>query len=287
MSELEKVITEDIKAAIAAFKDDSYDTANVLANRIMSNATFGQNPKMFLPGFFLKDVAFHFGLLKARSPSVAFSTAKSYGYTFVEGLSKVLPNLDEKELWSKFLACNEKIRPYEYTDWENKSYSINTKFTSDSFKWLLTYLKENKNVLLDPRNFLIKGIINEMGRIYRVHSAELKDFVTMHLVIALDRNYAYVCRIWDRPDIRLIDERVVKDFVFPAVDRIVALSSKEFKLEDFDVELWALVKKWRASFILYGELLSSAVALQKGIEIPEELKKKLSESLTKTLENQM
>ncbi len=287
MSELEKVIGEDLKAAIAAFKEDSYDTANVLANRIMSNAIFAQNNRIFLPGFFLKDVAFHFGLLKVRSSSVAFSTAKSHGFTFVESLVKQFPTFDEKDLWSHFLEYNEKMRHFELTDWENKSYSVNTKFASESFKWLLTYLQQNKQALLDPRNFLIKGIINEMNRIYRVHSAELRDFANLYLIIALDRNYDYICRIWNRPDIRLIDEQEVQKFVYPAVDKIISLSLQEFNVSDLDAELWILVKKWRESFILYGELLSPAVALQKGIEIPEELKKKLSDSLTKTLENQM
>jgi hypothetical protein len=287
MSELEKVITEDLKAAIAAFKDDSYDTANILANRIMSNAIFGQNSKIFLPGFFLKDVAFHFGLLKARSSSMAFSTAKSHGFTFVDSLSKQLPTIDEKDLWNRFLLYNEKMRSFESTDWENKSYSVNTKFTNESFKWLLTYLQQNKSALLDPRNFLIKGMINEMTRVYKAHSAELKDFASLYLIIALDRNYDYICRIWNRPDMRLIDEEGVKKFIFPAVDKILSLSLQEFKIEDVDALLWDLVRQWRESFILYGELLSPAVALQKGIEIPEELKRKLSDSLTKTLENQM
>jgi hypothetical protein len=287
MSELEKVITEDLKAAIAAFKDDSYDTANVLANRIMSNAIFGQNNKIFLPGFFLKDVAFHFGILKARSSSMAFSTAKSHGFTFVDGLSKQLPTIDEKDLWNRFFSYNEKLRSFESTDWENKSYSINTKFTSESFKWLLTYLQQNKSALLDPRNFLFKGMINEMTRVYKAHSAELKDFANMYLIIALDRNYDYICRIWNRPDMRLIDEEQVKKLIFPTVDKIISLSLQEFKIEEVDDLLWDLVRKWRESFILYGELLSPAIALQKGIEIPEELKRKLSDSLTKTLENQM
>ncbi|MGD0643791.1 MAG: hypothetical protein ABSA75_02680 [Candidatus Bathyarchaeia archaeon] len=287
MSELEKVIAEDLKAAVAAFKDDSYDTANVLANRIMSNAIFGQNSKIFLPGFFLKDVAFTFGILKARSSSMAFSTAKSHGFTFVDSLSKQLPTIDEKELWDRFFSYSEKMRSFESTDWENKSYSVNIKFTSESFKWLLTYLQQNKSALLDPRNFLIKGMINEMGRVYKAHSAELKDFASLNLIIALDRDYDYICRISNGPNLRSIDEEEVKKFIFPTVDKILSLSVQEFKIEDVDLLLWDLVRKWREYFILYGELLSPAIALQKGIEIPEELKKKLSDSLTKTLEKQM
>ena len=226
-------------------RTNSFDTANILANRIMSNAIFGENSKIFLPGFFLKDVAFHFGLLKAKEFQYGFSTAKSHGFTFVDSLSKQLPTIDENELWNRFLSYNEKMRSFESTDWENKSYSVDSKFTCESFKWFLTYLQKNKSALLDPRNFLIKGMINEMTRVYRAHSAELKDFTNLYLIIALDRNYDYICRIWNRPDVRLIDEEGVKKFIFPAVDKILSLSLQEFKIEDVDVLLWELVRQWR------------------------------------------
>ena len=287
VGELEEVISEDTKAAFAAFKDDSFDTTNVLANRVMSNCIFGDNSKDFLAGFFIKDVAFHFGLLKARSSSIAFSTAKSHGFSFIERISKSLPVKDEKVLWESFLAYKEKIRTYESTDWENKNYSINKKFTAETFAWLLKYLDENKKWLYDPRNFLIKGIINEMNRIYRVHSADLKDFTSIYLMIALDRNYDYICRVWNRPDLRLIDEEKVKELIIPAVEKIIDVTSQELSIENTDKLLWDLVKNWRKFFIIYGELLSPTVALQKGIEIPEELKKKLTESVTKSLENEM
>jgi hypothetical protein len=287
MSEVEKVIAEDLKAAIAAFKDDVFDTTNVFANRMMSNAIFGENKKIFLPAFFLKDVAFTFVIMKIKKSAMAFSTAKSYGFTYVESLAKSLNSINEEQLWKDFLTFNEKMREFDMTEWEAKSYTVNTKFTNESYKWLLSYLSSHKESLLDPKNALFKGILNEMTRIFKVHSAKLNDLVLLSLVSALDRDYDYIRRGWNVPDIRLIEEKRIKEFVVPAVDKIVALSNEEFKIEEADSLLWDLVKTWREFFILYGELVSSTVALQKGIELPEDLKKKLTESLTKTLEKEM
>ena len=287
MSELEKVIAEDIKAAIEAFKQDSFDNVNVLANRIMSNAVFGDNRKIFLPGFFLKDVAFTFGLLKARKTAGAFSTAKAHGFSYVESLGRSLSSLDEDQLWKDFMVYNDKVRKFELADWEEKSYSDNTKFTSESFLWLLTYLESHREMLFDPRNFLIKGIINEMTRVYRVHSATLRDIILLCLMIALDRDYDYACKVWDRPDARIIDEKQMKELILPVLDKIVNFSKHEFKVDEADILLWQLVKAWRELFIQFGELLPPGVALEKGIELPEDLKKKLTESLTKTLEKEI
>ena len=287
MSELENVIAEDIKAAVEAFKEDAFDNVNVLANRVMANAIFGDNKKIFLPGFFMKDVAFTFGLLKTRKAASAFSTAKSHGFSYLESLGKSLASLNEEQLWKDFQTYSDRIRKFEMTDWEEKSYSDNTKFTNESFKWLLAYLQSHKAVLSDPRNFMIKGIINEMTRIYRVHSGTLRDIVLLCLMTALDWNYDYACKVWDRPDARIIDEQQMKELILPAVDKIVTLSNQEFKLDEADTLLWNLVRNWREFYVQFGELLPPGVALQKGIELPEELKKKLTESLTKTLEKAM
>jgi hypothetical protein len=173
------------------------------------------------------------------------------------------------------------------SDWEEKSYSDNTKFTNESFKWLLAYLQSHKDVLSDPRNFLIQGIMNEMTRVYRVHSATLRDIILLCLLIALARDYDYACRVWSRPDARIIDEKQMKELILPAVDKIVALSKQEFGIDEADAFLWELVKTWREFFIQFGELLPPGVALQKGIELPEDLKKKLTESLTRSLEKEM
>jgi hypothetical protein len=287
MSALEKVIAEDLHAAIAAFKDDSFENVNIFANRIMSNSIFGENGKIFLLGFFLKDVALTFGLLKVRQSAMAFATAKSHGFSYIEGLGKDIETLDETPLWKNYKEYREKIRKFEINEWEEKNYTKNTKFTNEAFKWLLSYLNSNQALLANPLNSLIKGIITEMNRIYKVHSATLNDFIIIHLLVALSRNYEYACRIWNTPNTRLIDEKQVKEHILPAMNKIIALANKEFTIEEADALLWDLTKNWRESFIVYGELLSPAVAVQKGINLPEELKKKLTESLTKTMEKEL
>jgi hypothetical protein len=287
MDSLKKVIEEDFKAAFEAFKSDAFDNMNVFANRIMSNTIFGDDPIIFLPGFFLKDVSFTFGVLKTRKSVAAFSTAKSHGFSFIENLGKLLSSLDEEQLWKEFHVFNDKIRKFEMDEFEEKSYSDNISFTEESYKWLISYLDSNKNMLLDPNNFLLKGIITEMIRIFRVHSGALSEMVLVYLLIALDRNYDYICRVRERPDIRVINEQKVKECILPFVDQIVKAYNQGLKIAEADVILWNLVKSWRELFVLYMELPPPGFALQKGIELPEELKKKLAEGLTKTLEKEM
>jgi hypothetical protein len=242
MDNLEKAILEDLKTAIAAFKDDSFENVNIFANRIMSNSLFGTNNKLFLPGFFLKEVAFTFGSLKAKKTGLAFSTAKAYGFSFVESLSKNLDTLDEKELWTNFRDYEDKIRKYDISEWESKNYTDNIGFTEETFKWLLSYLKSNEQILLEPPNFLLKGIINEMNRVTKVHSASVKEIVILSVIISIDRNYDYINRYYFRQGARVIDEPKTKQVILPAIDNVINLYEKEFSLQNADSLLWDLVK---------------------------------------------
>lgn len=286
MENIKRVIAEDFKAGVAAFKSDSFENMNVFANRMMSNAIFGDDPKIFLPGFFMKDVSFTFGLLKTKKTPTAFSTAKAHGLSFIEALGKLLQSLDEEELWKEFHSFNDKIRKFEMDDFEEKSYSDNKGFVEESYKWLLSYLESNKNGLLDPHNFLLKGIINEMVRTFRVHSGRVEEIIIIYLLEALDRNYDYICRSSGKPGVRLISEEKVKKDILPFVDQIVKAYGQG-KVAEADAILWKLVKNWRELFIQYMELPTPGFALQKGIELPEELKKKLAESITKAMEKEI
>lgn len=286
MKSLRKVVSEDLAAGIDAFRDDSFDFVNLIANRIMANAIFGTDTKIFLPGFFLKEVASTFGVLKARKEAAAYSTAKSHGFKYVESLKKSLSSLDEKELWKKFHAFSNKMRKFEMIEFEDGSYSDNIEFTRNAFSWLLKHLKENKDLLFDSPNLLLKGTLNEMERIYRVHSGELPEIVLISLIKALDRYYEYISRAHRKPD-RRIDEENVKSKIFPYIDQIEKSYGQELEIEEVDNILWELVKGWRAFYIQYMELPRTRVTFEKGIELPAELKKKLSESITKTLEKKI
>ncbi|MGD0645085.1 MAG: hypothetical protein ABSA75_09290 [Candidatus Bathyarchaeia archaeon] len=268
-------------------KGDSFDNANVLANRIMSNAVFGNNRLLFLPGFFLKDVALTFGILKSQRAPNAYATAKAQGFSYVLNLEKSLAPLDEEKLWKDFQDFDNKIRKYQMTEWEERSYTDNVQFTKESYTWLVNYLVEHKELLGNPQNNLLKGIINEMVRLYRVHSSDLEDLELLCLVIALDRDYDYIRRIAYLPASSKIDDNLLKLKILPAIDRIAKMCKEGVKIKEADTLLWELVKTWRELYIQFGEVLPPGISVEKGIELPKELKTKLTESLTKTLEKEM
>lgn len=286
MKSLHKAIKEDLGAALDAFRNDSFDFVNIIANRIMANAVFGTDPKIFLPGFFLKEVARTFGVLKTRKEASAYSTAKSHGFKYAQALEKSVSSLDEERLWKDFHDFNDRMRKFEMNEFEEKNYSKNVEFTRSTFSWLLKQLTKNKDLLYDSRNLLFKGTLNEMERIFRVHSGGLPEIALISLMKALDRYYDYVSRANRKPD-KSIEEEAVKRKILPYVDRITKCYNQELNLKEVDAILWELVKGWRELFVQYMEIPGTRVTFEKGIELPIELKKKISESVTKTLEKKI
>lgn len=285
MDKFQEAINEDLKAVAEAFRSDDFGDMNIYANRIMANAMFGNDATIFLPGFFLKDVATDFMLLKAKEQATAYSTAKSHGFKYVESLVKSFPSADPASLWKEFHEYSDIIRKFQMSSYEEKSYSKNVEFTKTAFSWLMAYLKEHKKVLSDPKNLLLSGILNELDRIFRSHSGELSEIALISMVEALERYYAYVRRIYRTMQGKLEEGNLSE--IFDYVDKMHEIYSHEMKIEDVNEILWKLVKGWREFYVQYMELSPPRIEFEKGIELPPELKKKMTESVSETLEKKM
>jgi len=290
MEAVAKAIGEDVKAAAMAFESEDFDNMNIFANRIMANAIFStENNNLFLVGFFLKDIAFVYGSLKVSKQPTAFSTAKSLGSTYVQKLSKDISKTssDENKLWQEFYDfCND-LRKFQMNEFEEKTYTENHEFTRHSFKWLVEYLEKKKETLFEPNNKILKGTLNEMERIFRVHGGELGDLFVLSLIRALDRYYDYFHFAHKTPEGHVNKEKV-KDEVFPYIHHIHQLIlTSQLQASKVDTVLSNITKCWREFFIDYMELPRPTIAIEKGIRIPEETKEKLTKTLTKALEKEI
>lgn len=286
MESIPRVIRQDLAAAITAFEKDSFSDMNMYANRLMANAAFGEVEELILPGFFLKDTASIFLKLKAMSRSAAISTAKTLTTKYLSSLKEYVSSekIEVKLLWISFYQFSRDIRKFLTADLEKKVYADDTAFTRHAFIWLMNYMKNQKEVLLDPNNRLFKGILNEFERIFRNHSGELGDIFALSLVNALDRVYNYL--MISKADDGNIDKGPLEKIVFPVIDGMEQLvyPPEEPQIAEVTHVLWNLTKQWREFFIQYMEWERFRSGVERAIELPAEMKKKLAESVSKTLE---
>lgn len=291
------VFRQDLNAAVNSLQSEDFTNTTVFSNRIMSNALFGSERKLALVGFFLRDVSLVIGGIRARAAATPFSTALSLTKTYASGVLEKTkdPNFSEDDLWILYHDFHLKIRQVYLTSTEQNVYSeTNVAFTRESFKWLLSYLESHANSLLHQKSLLVKGITNEMNRIYWVHGGDLEETYCLSLMTALDRCNDYVKFISGSqvtgPQGEY-QERIEKD-ILPYVKKVVALlRDGQPNKGDVNEVVWELTRRWREYFLEFMEQRTVSIQPiyqpEKGIELPEETRDKLTKAITTSLEEEI
>jgi len=284
-----QMISQDINVAIKAFDSDEFELMNIYGNRIMADTLFSDNSKLALYGFFIKQVAIIYINLKGRLTESKFHEAKIIGKRYITTLFESFNNnVEENKLWSEFNDFNNRIREYIILDLEKDIYKENPDLTNLAFKWLVKYLYDNKELLCHPDNRLIKGILNEMNRIYNTYGGKLADTYILSLVIALDRYFDYCLHAFKK-SLGDVEEEKIKSAVFPYVEEILKLSLSENIDPKYVTDiLWKLIKGWREFFIQFMEISRATreLLIKRPIELPKELKERLGKVIEKALKKE-
>lgn len=279
--DIRPVIKQDVKAAYSAFEDDNFRDMNMFANRIMSNAVLSEDSRLALVGFFLKEMVRIYAPMKARKDLSTFSTAKSLGEAYIKSLKL---KSDISKLWKQYYGFYDRVREHRQHEYEKESYKENIEFTHFALQWLIQKLSEDRNILFNKNNQFIHGILNEMDRILRVHGAELVDLYAWSLVKALQLYFDYV-------DYFAEDEKtaVIEKSVFPYIDGIAKTLLKDaVDSKEVTAVLQRIIVDWRICFIHFMERPGFVpYEGEKKVPITEETKKKISETVTKALEEKV
>lgn len=276
-----QVIEQDVKATYSAFQADDFADMNLFSNRIMANAILGEDPRLTLLGFCLKEVARIYGRIKARKDLTTFATAKSLGDVYIRSI-----NLkgDINEFWEQYHLFYNKIRQHQQDEHEKESYKENIQFTRFAFRWLIQKLSEDRDMLFKDHNQFVRGILSEMERIFRVHGGELVDLYSFSLVRALHLYYDYT-------DYFSKNERmeVITKSVFPYVDEMVKTLVKDsVDPEEVTLLLRRIIVAWRIAYMYFMERPRIVpIQREEGVPITEETKRKISETVTKALEEEV
>jgi len=276
MSEPSNVLFQDIDAILRAFEKEDYNLMNIYSNRFISNAVFHKKVSL-LPGFIYKDISMDFRRLKDLRTDT-LSTAKVDCKPILEKIRDYY--LDSKkesiDLWGVYLEYYLKIRDYMLNDIDKKVYKIDYNYTQHSYKWLLNFLDENKNFLLNKKNRLLQGVLNEMDRIMRCHSGRLNNIVIISLIKALNFLNIYI---------QYEDSDKEKEKFLSLVNNVINILSKDkIDFEECLKNLENILIEWRKYFIRFMDIvIVNEMQFEKPIELPEEVKMKISESISKTL----
>jgi hypothetical protein len=283
----DRALQQDLKAIILALDEDDFENTNIFANRLMSDATIVGDKKHLLIGFFSKDVAAEMMELRAMKKATALATAKAHAAMFLSKMNDYskMQAFEEQEIWNEYVVLSDKLRKFHLTSNEEKAYDDDKEFTHKIAAWLQEHLRKERDVLVESKGQLLKGTLSELGRAYRLFGAEKPEIILLSLLMALDRVSDYVRFAHQSPD-GIINSENAKAELHPYLDRILEImQAKSMEITKVNELLSELIVKWREAFINYLDVPHFVkVPVEKGVQLPEETKKKITEAVTKALE---
>ena len=277
MDFVKTALNEDVKAIVGAFENEDFHIMNILSNRLLSNSII-VDVNDYVTGWIYKDIALSFNRFQTQgleTYSTALATVKPIINKIAEDYSSEKTNFEN--LWKNYFEYCLRIREFSLKSFEYESYSTNVEYTKHAFNWLINFLDENRELLKKDKNRLLKGVLNEMDRIYRCYSGDFNTLIILSLVRALDSLYLYI-----------LYEKEHKDKIYPLLDKVIKYSqNSETDIEAGSEILKDILTEWRYYFIRYMDIAVTRGNIEGGIMIPENVKGKLSDSISKSLEEEI
>ncbi len=282
------VLKQDFHAFKLAIDNGNFERANIFANRFMSNAMFCDNSLHMLPGYLMKEIALHLQAVQRREGPV--STAKGIALDFMKKVQGGIESkdLDISSMWSNYVVYFDKMRAHLMDNEEKKAYKTDTDFVDEIMTWAVSFLSDRRELLLSLSSFLIKGVLNEIDRVYRVHGGNVVALTERSLIASLDRVYDYY-RQAHADDEESFRARI-QDEVFPVVDKIRDIylpQPVKHTVPQATELLCNLAIRWRELFVEYMEAPRLVGAMQPMIQVPPEAKEKVKKAIVEGLEREL
>ncbi|KKM61255.1 hypothetical protein LCGC14_1533540 [marine sediment metagenome] len=248
-----KILQQDIATCVYLFEKDDFRLINIIANRYLENCLIFNQYKLFLPGVFIKDmVNDYIGIISNPEKRKTINSAKAIGVGLLSRIQDSFKDLNEEYLWKEFYKYNLNINEILRDD-ISIHYLKNPQFSSLSFKFLLDYIESHEDYLYMINNKFLEGILDIMVRVIRNHYSNLKELMVYIYIKFLGFLYQYIYHE-NYSNNQLDKEKLKKDLSIYFKYIIYLKTKKEIDTNDFNKNLWEIIKKWREMYIIYKGL---------------------------------
>lgn len=273
----------DLKIFESAMKKKDFKTANIMANRIMSNAWVSDVQLYGIIGFFLRQLSIEALSSSNVNNSSAVNSILDQTSTFTDNIlaqvSSEKNNL--KELWISFGIAMEKSRKEILLEDEKNNYTMNLEYTNQTVQKVMQVLFTSKNILTYGSNNLIKGVLGEILRTAKAYGISTSNLHLSSLLVMIDRIDEYVgTTAIDKKD---FETRMEKE-VLPYIQQLEEVYASNMNEEKVNHLLWDLIKTWRLYYVRFmdprRQLQQSQQPMIEG-KIKDELIEELAEGIEK------
>lgn len=287
-----EIIKEDLKVARKYLGDNNFESVNIIANRIMSNLLVAEGIEKILMtiGWILRDISGEMNLTRAYKDKSKISNAVNEAKTSLDKLIEMLAKNEhtEQKILEIYFNYQKRVRKYLLPVQEDAVYTIKPEFTRKVNLMMIKHLLDNRKLLLQGNNNLIKGIISDISRCINEHGAKEADYILYLVFRAFDSYYDYALYSEIGIDGKIKNVESLESKLSSYIERI----EKMVPMMDGDLEelckysvdiLVDLAIEFRTYYINY---MSIYTPVKKMIEMPEEAKKKIGETIAKAFEEE-
>ncbi len=262
-----KILQQDINACVELFEKNNFRLINVIANRYLENCLIFNEYQLCLPGVFIKDmVNDYFSIVNNPDKFKKIQSAKVAGEMLLSKIKDFFEDLNEENLWNEFYKYNLNINEF-LRDEMDISYLKNPPFSSLAFRFLLNYVENHEDYLYVINNKFLEAILDIMVRVIRKHSFHRNELMVYIYTKFLGLLYQYIYN--ENLGNKQLNRDQLKEDLSIYLEYLISLKEKrEIDINNFNKNLWEVVKKWREMYIFYKSL-----QIRREVLIPVDLEK--------------
>lgn len=289
------VLKQDIKVAENAINENDFRMVSIIGNRIMANllADESKTKEFMLIGWILKEMGGELEAVRRFKDTSKLNNSTKIAKESLKQIETILSKkeYDTKKLWGIYFDWEKDIRNHILSKLEDKIYTKKMpEFTRGISLVLIQHFLENKNLLLKQNAQLTKGILNDLARIINEHGATEAEYMTYIVFKAFDQYFDYALYSEMSFDGK-INEENLKSKIDKYIDTIEKISKiyEAKELEDMYAESTALVYDLSIEMRKYvhSYFIIHAQVVERKLELPEEAKQKISETISKAFEEKV
>lgn len=292
MNPTSEVVTQDIKTALAYFKNKNFDYVGRIGNRVMTNLVLGGEKDLIFMGYFFKEIASDYGVINNNYVD-RIDDCMDIGDKFIQNILDDFSDnnkFDPVELWKYFFEYEKEIRKFIPTNTELTSYEENVEFTKQGVNLLINHLEENKYLLLQEENGILIGVINEISRLINTHGFEETELTIYLSLKAFLEYYAFIYRIKIVDEEYMELEEELKELIYPYLDKILNYPKELNELYTYFNDFMSdMGYQTRILFINYQEprRQSNENRKEKQFKMPKESKEEIGKMIKTAIEKEV
>lgn len=222
MDPIIKAIKQDLTAALQYFRTRNFEFLGKMGDRVMSNLLIAQEKDLMIMGYLVKEVAREFISIKEEDP-VRLNGCMDAGKQFIQDMLDSIPSegkLDPAVVWEDYYNYKKKIVEFIPTDVELAVYEKDPEFAGMASQRLKQILDENRGLLLEDHNNLLRGLLDEQRRIINIYGFEKTDLMFYILLRAFLEYYWYMLAF---KMVNKLEGEAISDKIYYYVDKITKL----------------------------------------------------------------